>query len=173
MLQDRRTDMLLTASRHILRIAIAIMIATMALVVWALVALLFFPSRNIAAELAVAPAAALPLIFVCAGVGLVMLFLGIRFAVELGRIVHTVQQGDPFEPANAVRLARMGWLALGVTLAGWLVMPLVSWLSAHFEEITLGGGTSLGGAALAATLFILARVFRHGAAMRDDLEGTV
>lgn len=173
MLQDRRTDMLLTVSRHVLRVAIAFMIAMMALVVWALAALLFFPSRTIAAELAAAPPAALPLIFACAAVGLGMLFLSIRFARELGRIVCTVQQGDPFDPVNATRLARMGWLALAITLAGWLLLPFVSWLSSHFEEINVGGGSSLGGAALAATLFILARVFRHGAAMRDDLAGTV
>ena len=30
-----------------------------------------------------------------------------------------------------------------------------------------------GGLILILTLFILARVFRHGAAMREDLEGTV
>jgi hypothetical protein len=34
-------------------------------------------------------------------------------------------------------------------------------------------GVSLGGLLLALTLFILARVFRQGAAMREDLEGTV
>lgn len=171
--KDRRTDMLLTISRHALRIAIAVIAAAMVLVAWALVALLFFPARHIAEQLAAAPTITLPLIFLSAGIGIVMLALSLRFALELGRIVHTVQTGDPFEPGNADRLARMGWLALGVTVASWLLFPLVSWLAQYFEEISVGGGTSLGGLALAVTLFILARVFRHGAAMRDDLEGTV
>lgn len=35
------------------------------------------------------------------------------------------------------------------------------------------GAFDLGGIILAITLFILARVFRQGAAMRNDLEGTV
>ena len=173
MLQDRRTDMLLTISRHALRIAIAVMVAAMVVVAWAMIALFFFPARRIAEQLAAAPAITPPLIFLSAGIVIVMLVLSLRFAMELGRIVHTVQTGDPFEPANADRLARMGWLALGVTIASWLLFPLVSWLAQYFEEISVGGGTSLGGLALAVTLFILARVFRHGAAMRDDLEGTV
>ena len=173
MLQDRRTDMLLTISRHALRIAIAVMVAAMVVVAWAMIALFFFPARRIAEQLAAAPAITLPLIFLSAGIVIGMLVLSLRFAMELGRIVHTVQTGDPFEPANADRLARMGWLALGVTIAGWLLFPLVSWLTQYFEGLSVGGGPSLGGVALAVTLFILARVFRHGAAMRDDLEGTV
>lgn len=173
MLQDRRTDMLLTLSRHALRIAVAVIAATMALVAWAMIALYFFPARHIAEQLAAAPAITLPLIFLSAGIGIVMLVMSLRFVVELGRIVRTVQTGDPFEPANADRLTHMGWLALGVTAAGWLLLPLVSWLAQYFEEISVRGGTSLGGVALAVTLFILARVFHHGAAMRDDLDGTV
>jgi hypothetical protein len=35
------------------------------------------------------------------------------------------------------------------------------------------GGVDFGGIILVLTLFVLARVFKHGAAMREDLEGTV
>ena len=41
------------------------------------------------------------------------------------------------------------------------------------EELTADIEFSLTGVLLALVLFILARVFRHGAAMREDLEGTV
>lgn len=41
------------------------------------------------------------------------------------------------------------------------------------EALVSGEDFSLSSLFLSLTLFILARVFRHGAAMRDDLEGTV
>ncbi|ATY32038.1 DUF2975 domain-containing protein [Sphingomonas psychrotolerans] len=173
MAPDRRSDLLLTISRHALRIAIGIIALTILVVTVALVALLLFPNPSLAERLAAAPSVTLPVILFCAATGIAMLVMSLRFAVELGRIVRTVQDGDPFEPGNADRLARMGWLALGVTAAGWLLMPVVSWLSQHLEELSVQGGSSLGGLGLALTLFILARVFRHGAAMRDDLQGTV
>jgi len=171
--EDRRTDMLLTVTRYGLRFAVIVMGITLLMAVFATVALLFFPGQAVADQLAAAPAITLPVIFAAVAVGIVMLALSIRFALELGRIVRTVQQGDPFEPANADRLARMGWLALGVTISGWLLMPLASWLEQYFNELSAGNGPELGGLVLSATLFILARVFRHGAAMRDDLQGTV
>jgi hypothetical protein len=173
MLKDRRTDMLLTIARYGLRFAIVVMGLTILIALCAVVALLFFPSQGITEQLAAAPAITLPVIFVVVAIATVMLTLSIRFALELGRIVRTVQQGDPFEPANADRLARMGWLTLGVTISGWLLRPLVLWLEQHFEELSVGNGPELSGLVLSATLFILARVFRHGAAMRDDLQGTV
>ena len=40
-------------------------------------------------------------------------------------------------------------------------------------DITIDAGLDIEGILLALILFILARVFRHGARMRDDLEGTV
>jgi hypothetical protein len=173
MIEDRRTDLLLTIARYGLRFAIVVMGLTILIALLAIGALLFFPSQGIAEQLAAAPAITLPVIFVAVAIATVMLTLSIRFALELGRIVRTVQQGDPFEPANADRLARMGWLALGVTISGWLLVPLAFWLEQYFEELSVGNGPELSGLVLSATLFILARVFRHGAAMRDDLQGTV
>lgn len=173
MIEDRRTDMLLTIARYGLRFAIVVMGLTILIALFAVVALLFFPSQGITEQLAAAPAITLPVIFVVVAIATVMLTLSIRFALELGRIVRTVQQGDPFEPVNAARLARMGWLALGVTISGWLLMPLAMWLEQYFEELSVGNGPELSGLVLSVTLFILARVFRHGAAMRDDLQGTV
>src|SRR5688500_6913630 len=107
MLQERRGDVLLTISRHVLRIVIVVIAVLMALVVWATVALLLFPSRSIAEQLAAAPSVTLPVILFSGALGIAMLAMSLRFAIQLGRIVRTVQEGDPFAPANADRLARM------------------------------------------------------------------
>ncbi len=67
----------------------------------------------------------------------------------------------------------MGWLVIGmqaITLpVGLLARPIEN-LSG---SIHVNSGVSLTAVSLALLLFILARVFRHGTALRDDLEGTV
>ena len=99
--------------------------------------------------------------------------LGFLFLRELRRIIDTVAQGDPFIPDNAVRLQRMGWLAVAIQLIAVPAGALAGWAShvAHSDRFVIG--VSLGGVFLALILFVLARVFRKGARMRDELEGTV
>lgn len=128
-----------------------------------------------------APAAAFPVVLIGFLLVAVMLQLGVRFFRELGRIIGTVREGRPFDPANASRLSRMGWLSvgahgLGIVLAGiaaWIV-PYLARLSADgHRHYDFGFGVGGGGILLTLILFILARVFRQGAEMRDELEGTV
>lgn len=103
------------------------------------------------------------------------------FFDKLRRIIGTVGARDPFQPANAARLRDMGWLILVPQL---LLLPatfLGEQLARLADEapkagethFVFGGGPDLAGLLLVIVLFILARVFRHGAAMREDLEGTV
>ena len=83
----------------------------------------------------------------------------------LWQIVGTVAAGDAFSGSNADRLTRMGWVTLlliGVSLARNLALGT----SRPLFELS-------GSLLLTLTLFILARVVRQGAAMREDLEGTV
>ena len=96
------------------------------------------------------------------------------FWLMLG-IARSVAQGDPFIRENAARLSMMAWIALAINA---LYLPVAGF--AVYLTKRLGGapGTvdvslDFGGLILVLTLFILARVFRHGAAMREDLEGTV
>lgn len=111
-------------------------------------------------------------------VGLVMVVLMFGFFDRLRRIIGTVGEGDPFQPENATRLSQMGWLIVGAQL---MVIPagIFAAMIAPFADkmdnvhFTIDGGFDAEGILLAIVLFILARVFRHGAAMRDDLEGTV
>ena len=62
--------------------------------------------------------------------------------------------------------------AIGEMIASWLADGMARMISEHFKSLEIHA-EPVGGLALVVTLFILARVFRHGAAMRDDLIGTV
>jgi len=102
------------------------------------------------------------------------------FFGKLRAIIATVGSGDPFAPANAERLSVMAWLFLGVQTLMWpaaicahIVADAVRDLDNFDLEVGNGDGFSLTGILMVLILFILARVFRHGAAMREDLEGTV
>jgi hypothetical protein len=107
--------------------------------------------------------------------GIISLGLMFDFVSRLAQIIATVGDGDPFIAANAERLTRMGWLALAIQ-----IVSFVAGLLGDYAEKTLGDdrfsmefNLTLSGLALAVILFILARVFRKGADMRAELEGTV
>lgn len=97
-------------------------------------------------------------------------FLWLR---QLRRIIDSVGIGDPFNPVNAERLARMGWLTVMIELVAIPGSGLASYLARLLHQVRIDVGASLGGVLLALVLFILARVFRVGATMRADLDGTV
>lgn len=102
-----------------------------------------------------------------------MAALAFLFLREMRRVIDSVSQGDPFAPVNAQRLARMGWLTVAIELVSIPVGGIGQWLAATIKDATSDFGISVGGLLLAMVLFILARVFREGARMRAELEGTV
>ena len=71
------------------------------------------------------------------------------------------------------RLRRVGWLLLGVQALGVATMVVYGFLPKALHEVYLGFGPSPAGLLAILVLFVLARIFRHGAEMRADLEGTV
>lgn len=101
------------------------------------------------------------------------LVLGIYgwFARLLAQIIDTVAAGDAFIRINAERLKRMAWLMLAMKLLVSVQDPVLNALFRH--EVHSPFQYPSGGLIFPLTLFILARVFRQGAEMRDDLEGTV
>ena len=102
--------------------------------------------------------------------------IGFFFIRHLRRIVDSVAQGDPFAPINAERLSRMAWLTLAYQAVQIPMAGLLYWWDAAPMKANVhhgDDGISLATIVLALILFILARVFRQGAAMREDLEGTV
>ena len=91
---------------------------------------------------------------------------------SLLKIVATVQAGDPFVDANATLLMRIGWALLSLQCLDLMLGVLTSWVSA-LKLDTLGWSPPLGGWIAVVMIFVLARVFRIGARMRDDLANTV
>ena len=103
----------------------------------------------------------------------VLAVLGFYFARHLFRIVGSVGEGDPFVPANAERLRAMAWIAVAVHVVGIPMSIIGNWAADVTRDIDFKVDGPLAGLFLALVLFILARVFREGTRMREDLEGTV
>jgi len=126
-------------------------------------------------DVTVLPAGATGMLAGIIGLGLVTLLAMLFFLKQLLDIVGSVAAGDPFVPANADRLTRMGWTVLGIQVLavplGVLQYRLQDVLALEDAIVTISFADN--GLILALVLFVLARVFRHGAAMREDLEGTV
>ena len=112
-------------------------------------------------------------VVIIAVVTLVFLFFG-----KLRAIIGTVGDRDPFVPENARRLSTMAWLLLAVQVlmipAAALGMLVAKWAQ-QIEDasFSVDAGLDLSGIMMVIVLFILARVFKQGAAMREDLEGTI
>ena len=106
----------------------------------------------------------------------IMLLLLWQFIRRLRQLVETVNT-DPFVRANARRLREMGWITLFAFIPTVMLTGVGSWFADLFEntghEMHFDGGIDVGQIVLILLLFILARVFEHGADMREELEGTV
>ena len=90
----------------------------------------------------------------------------------LREIALTVRAGDPFQLANARRIRVIGWSLLALQLLDLVFGALDHWLAA--QGFGAGGWTpSLTGWLAALAAFVLAEVWARGAAMRDELAGTV
>ncbi|MCZ8326241.1 MAG: DUF2975 domain-containing protein [Sphingomonadaceae bacterium] len=172
-------DPLLLAAKLIVGFAIGIMIFAMVMIGLGLGALATVERAEIIGQLAKvgAPANMAWLVAAALALALGLLFLGVRFMIELFGIMDTVGTGDPFAPENGSRLSRMGWLAIGAQGIALALKGVVKVLEPYAikagKPIDLEFDLDMSGVLLVLILFILARVFRHGATMRADLEGTV
>ena len=93
---------------------------------------------------------------------------------NLARIVLAVRQRDAFSLANAERLQTIAWVLLALQLLHVAVAAIAASVATDKAPLKIGGGGSgISGWLAVVLLFVLAGVFREGAAMRDDLEGTV
>ena len=104
---------------------------------------------------------------------LAIVAMGWRFLVLLRRIVDSVAAGDPFVPDNGERLRQMGWLTVAAQVATIPPAAIGRWIGHLLTDADFDFDITLGGLLLTLTLFILARVFRRGAEMREELDGTV
>ena len=88
-------------------------------------------------------------------------------------IVESVRTGDPFISHNATRLHTIAWALLGLQLLSLVIGAIAKLVSSAGHPFHVDAGFSTSGWLAVLLLFVLARVFAHGARMRDELEGTV
>ncbi|QGN54743.1 DUF2975 domain-containing protein [Novosphingobium sp. Gsoil 351] len=181
-----KRDPLLTAARLLLMVFIGVLGVAAVAALLVIPVVIVFQAR-VLAEIAAKGVETGPemigaILIVLAGIA-VLLAMAVWFLVLLRRIVLSVGTGDPFIPENAERLSRMGWLVLAGQIASIPVGALVLWIASVVEDSPAAEhahadlhsdfGFSFSSLLLMLVLFILARVFRRGAAMREELEGTV
>jgi Protein of unknown function (DUF2975) len=117
-----------------------------------------------------------------------VLYLGMRLIMVIGilsvplvhivltrllEIVETVGLGDPFVTENAERLETIAWVVLGLELLHFGVGAIAASVSSTAHPLDIGWNFSVTRWLVVLFLFVLARVFRQGARMREDLQGTV
>lgn len=172
-------DPLLAAAKVAVVLAQIVMIFGMVALGIGIGAVLTVGWSELAAEIAKtgAPAAAGWLVIAAMLVGAGMLYLAWRFLRELRGIIDSVGEGDPFRPENANRLSRMGWIMVIAQVAVLPLAGIAAWAGPYLDkvdaEMRIDGGLDFGSILLTLILFILARVFREGTRMREELEGTV
>jgi hypothetical protein len=105
--------------------------------------------------------------------GLVTIPLNYIVLKRLLAIVKTVRAGDPFVAVNAYRLQVIAWVLLALNLLSIVIGAIARTVSTPAHPVHLNAGFSINGWLAVLLTFLLARVFAEGAAMRDDLEGTV
>ena len=170
------TPVILTFSRNLLRVlivlnwvfallALAILAASIALEERLLAVL----AKQDGAQIAATNLTILRAVMV---VGLATVPLAHILLTRLRAIVDTVRSGDPFLLVNARRLTVIAWALLGIQLLD-LVFGVLA-LGVGGDDAPLSGWTfNVTGWIAILLLFVLARVFEQGAAMREDIEGTV
>jgi hypothetical protein len=92
---------------------------------------------------------------------------------RLRAIVETVRRGSPFISENAARLRNVAWAVLGLELLHLAARLVARGVPSRGEALDLDWSFSVTRWLCVLLLFVLARVFEHGAAMREDVEGTV
>lgn len=174
---ESKHDRLLFITRLVLTFLIWFTAAA-AVVCSLLIPIVIFKHDAVARDLAESgiQAGALPWMVALLLLGIAMAVLGFFFFRLLRRIVDSVADGDPFVPVNADRLHAMGWLSLGLQAVIMAATPLMFWFDALPQRPNVhhgDNGFSVTSLVMALLLFVLARVFRVGAEMREELEGTV
>jgi hypothetical protein len=95
-----------------------------------------------------------------------------RLLVTLAQMIATVSAGDTFILANARRLRTIGWYLVVLQLSN-IPAALLGKVYPAMGSAAPNPDFSVGGWIAVLMVFVLSRVFAAGAAMRDDLEGTV
>jgi hypothetical protein len=101
----------------------------------------------------------------------VMLLAHIIFT-RLIAMIDSIPLGHVFSTNNAGRLRTVAWALLGTQVIDLIVGVYMQYLS-ELNDVYLGWSFGMTGWIAVLLLFVLAGIFREGATMRDELEGTV
>lgn len=105
--------------------------------------------------------------------GLLSIPLNHVFFTTLLSIVDTVRAGDPFVMTNATRLKAIAWVTLAMQCIHLAIGVVAKVSDAIAKQLDLNWQFEVTPWLVILLLFVLAKVFEHGARMRADLEGTV
>ncbi len=119
------------------------------------------------------PAALLPNMLSVFALGILVLGLIWTIMRKLLAVIASVEDGNPFVRANALRLKTIGWLMVGLQIVGVPLAISAGKAADMFGESDTGLDISLNGILAILLVFILAGIFERGAEMREELEGTV
>jgi Protein of unknown function (DUF2975) len=117
--------------------------------------------------------ALLPRLYVVFAFGIVILGLVWTMMNKLLAIINSVEHGDPFILENATRLRAIGWLMVAMQIVAFPLAFAARHTADLFGKHDVGLDFSLNGLLAILLVFILADVFKRGAEMREELEGTV
>ena len=119
------------------------------------------------------PAALLPNMLSVFALGILVLGLIWTIMRKLLAVIASVEDGNPFVRANALRLKTIGWLMVGLQIVGVPLAIAAGKAADMFGESDTGLDISLNGILAILLVFILAGIFERGAEMPEELEGTV
>lgn len=118
------------------------------------------------------PATIRPPLFALLGILAMVLAVAVFILRKLQALVASAST-DPFIPANAARLRHIGWALVAVQLLALPLGSIARSIAVPTSQFADMGGIDLNGILSILLAFVLAAVFERGAAMRDELEGTV
>jgi len=106
--------------------------------------------------------------------GFVPIVLAWSILRKLLEIIATVEQGNPFVHTNAIRLKAVGWMMVASYVISVPLAIVAKEVAERFGDGNIDAdGFSLTGVLAILLTFVLAGVFEQGAAMREEMEGTV
>ena len=115
----------------------------------------------------------MPYLLVIFALAIVVLGLLWTMMQKLLAIIGSVEAGNPFVVANAVRLKAIGWIMVALQIVGIPLAIVAGKTADMFGESDTGLDISLNSILAILLVFILAGIFERGAEMREELEGTV
>ena len=105
--------------------------------------------------------------------GIATVPLNVAILDRLLAIVDSVRAGDPFVLENADRLTAIAWIVVALEVIHLLIGVSIRVIEKTGQPIDIDWKFSFAPYIAVLLLFVLAKVFEHGARMRADLEGTV